>query len=158
EGIGAGARDRFSQLEEAVIFDLAEILRGEQFLRAEDLPALLGCLFEESKLLSAVGRRVGRAAHLREADLDDAAVAGVLLHLIRIYERQDATTQGNEENASRRSGLIQRQDETLDVGRRITNAGLRLHVHFRKQVHRAGDAIIPESFDRAEERTLKLEI
>src|SRR5687767_9216403 len=54
-----------------MVLDLAEILRAEQLLRAEDLGALLQRLFGERKLLGEVLLRILAARHLAETYFDD---------------------------------------------------------------------------------------
>ena len=62
---------RLGEREEAMVFDLAEVLRSKQLLRAEDLGALLQRLLGEGELVGEVPFRILAARHLREADLDD---------------------------------------------------------------------------------------
>jgi hypothetical protein len=49
----AGARNRFRELEVLVVLALAKILRREEFLRADDLRALLGGALGEGKRVAA---------------------------------------------------------------------------------------------------------
>ena len=49
KAVGAGAGNRFGQFEVLVVFALAEILRAEEFLGADDLRALLGGAFGERR-------------------------------------------------------------------------------------------------------------
>ena len=72
-----------AELEEAVVFHLAEILGAEQLLRADDLRRLLGGLLDEANLVFEVGVGVGAAGHLREADVDDlGGLRGFLFHCV----------------------------------------------------------------------------
>ena len=71
ERVGRRPRDRLREREEAMVFDLAEILRAEQFLGAEDLRALLQRLFRERELVGEVPFRILAARHLRKTYLDD---------------------------------------------------------------------------------------
>ncbi len=64
-----GPGDGLGQLEKAVVFDLAEILRSVHFLRADDLRAVLGRPLDQADLVREVFPRVGGAGHLREADV-----------------------------------------------------------------------------------------
>jgi hypothetical protein len=54
----AGPVDRLSQFEILVIFVLAEILGAKQFLRANDVGALLRGAFSQSERFFEVSRRV----------------------------------------------------------------------------------------------------
>jgi hypothetical protein len=55
-----------------MVLHLAEVLAREHLLRAHDLRTLLGGLFNERRLMLAIGGHIFDAAHLREAQLDDA--------------------------------------------------------------------------------------
>ena len=57
--VGAGAGDGFGELEEAVIFDLAEILGAEELLGADDLCAAFGSAIDEIELAREVGVGLG---------------------------------------------------------------------------------------------------
>ena len=73
ERVGARPGDRLGQLEEAMVLDLAEVLRAEQLLRADDLRALVDGRPRQRELPGQVGLGIGSAGHLREADVDDSA-------------------------------------------------------------------------------------
>ena len=76
ERVGRWAGDRLGEREEAVVFDLAEVLRAEQLLRAEDLRALLQRLLGEGELVGEVPLGILAARHLRKAYLDDRRLHG----------------------------------------------------------------------------------
>ena len=61
---------RFGQFEVFVVLGLAEILRAEEFLRADNLGALLRGFFGEREGLLEVCLRVGRAAVLKKTERD----------------------------------------------------------------------------------------
>ena len=71
EGVGRGPGNGLGEREEAMVLDLAEVLRAKQLLRAEDLRALLQRLFGERELTGEVPFRILAARHLLRADLDD---------------------------------------------------------------------------------------
>ena len=68
--VGAGAGDRLGQLEKAMVFHLAEVLRAEHLLRADDVRAGLAGLVGQTHLVLQVDGRVGGARHLRQRDAD----------------------------------------------------------------------------------------
>jgi hypothetical protein len=53
-----------------VVFGLAEIARTKQFLRRDDLRALLGRFIDPGQALVQVLARVRAATHLHERDVD----------------------------------------------------------------------------------------
>ena len=66
-----GPGNRLGRLEEAVIFDLAEVLPAIDLLRADDLRAAAGGLLEQVPIACAVfASRSSEQRHLREADVD----------------------------------------------------------------------------------------
>ncbi len=71
ESVRGGPGDRLRQLEEAMIFDLAEVLRAEQLLGAEDRRAAAQGALGKRDLMFEVRRRVRTARHLAEADAND---------------------------------------------------------------------------------------
>jgi hypothetical protein len=70
--IGRGAWDGLGQPEKPVVLDLAEVLRPEQLLGADDASAAFHGALGEPQLMLEVGGRVGAARHLGEADTNDA--------------------------------------------------------------------------------------
>ena len=70
ERLGGRARNRLGELEEAVILDLAEILRAEQLLRADDLRPAIGRLLDERELPGEIGLGILAARHLCQRDAD----------------------------------------------------------------------------------------
>ncbi len=68
-----GTGDRLGQVEAGVIFRLAEVLRAEEFLGADDLGAIGHRPAGERELTCQVGVGIRAARHLREADLHEAA-------------------------------------------------------------------------------------
>ncbi len=82
--IGAGAGDRLGQLEKAVVFDLAEILRAEQFLRADDFCAGFGGALDQAELVFQVRLAIRPACHLGEGDRNDVIFGFGLFSLHRI--------------------------------------------------------------------------
>ena len=62
---------RLGEREEAMVFDLAEILGAEQLLGAEDRGALFQRLLGEGELIGEVPFRILAARHLTETYFDD---------------------------------------------------------------------------------------
>ena len=71
ESCRARPGNRLGEFEVLVVFALAEILRGEQFLRADDLRALLGGAFGEGESFVTIGSRISGASVLQQTELDD---------------------------------------------------------------------------------------
>ena len=69
--IGAWPRNFLRQLEKSMIFNLTEILRAKQFLRADDSRPAFCRALDELKLIFQIDRRIGNARHLREPDADE---------------------------------------------------------------------------------------
>src|SRR6185503_18364029 len=67
----AGARDRLRQLEVLVVLALAEILRTEKLLGAEDLRALFRGAFGKLQRLFEIGLWIGRTGSLKQAEPHD---------------------------------------------------------------------------------------
>lgn len=70
KSFGGWAGDGFGEFEIFIVFGLAEVLRAEQFLSADDLRALFGGALGCREGLFEVGGRVGGAGRLDEADGD----------------------------------------------------------------------------------------
>src|SRR5882757_2626557 len=68
ESFGGRAGDWLGEIEKFRILGLAWVVRAEEFLGAYDLGAAFGGLVDSSDGLFEVEARLGRAAHLEEAD------------------------------------------------------------------------------------------
>ncbi len=68
QGVGGGTRDRLSQIEELVIFGLAEVLTAEKLLQADDLGAATGGFPNTLDRLAHILGGVGCAAHLHQTE------------------------------------------------------------------------------------------
>ena len=87
--IGGRAGNCFGERKETMVFDLAEVLRPEQFLGAEDLRALFQRAFGKCKLLGEVPFRILATAHLREANLDDRRRGHPSILLARLHRGEE---------------------------------------------------------------------
>ena len=79
KSVGAGAGNRFGELEIFVVFALAKILRAEQFLGADDLRAALGRAFGERERFFQIRVRVGGTGGLNQPKFD--GLGGSAFHL-----------------------------------------------------------------------------
>src|ERR1039458_1775415 len=70
ERFGGGAGNRFGEIEKFRVLGLTRVVRAEQLLSADDLRAAPGGLLDFGDCLVEVEARLGRTAHLNEANGD----------------------------------------------------------------------------------------
>ncbi len=76
EGLGGRAGDGFGEVEEGVIFALAEVLGAEELGEADEVRAEVGGLLDAADGFAEVEVRVGGHGHLDEGDLDGFSFRG----------------------------------------------------------------------------------